>query len=100
MAEQLDPALNRLTPGQQQAAISTLRNRIQLDPDQGDGFIEFHYKAQDPLRARRVVQLLVNLFMDANDDRAQRDLSQADLFLDPQIRGLSAQAWGIAAEAV
>jgi polysaccharide chain length determinant protein (PEP-CTERM system associated) len=85
VAEQLDPALNRLTPGQQQSAIATLRNRIELDPDQGDGFVEFHYKAQEPLRARRVVQLLVNLFLDANDDRAQRDLSQADLFLDAQI---------------
>jgi uncharacterized protein involved in exopolysaccharide biosynthesis len=85
VAEQLDPALNRLTPGQQQSAITTLRNRIELDTDQGDGFVEFHYKAADPLRARRVVQLLVNLFLDANDDRAQRDLSQADLFLDAQI---------------
>lgn len=85
VAEQLNPALNRLSPGAQQAAIANLRSHIQLDPDQGDGFVEFHYKAPDPQRANRVVQLLVNLFMQANDNRAERDLGQADLFLDAQI---------------
>ena len=85
VAEQLNPALNRLTPGQQESQIGALRSRVQIDPDQGDGFVEFHYKATEPQRAYRVVQLLVNLFLEANDDRTQRDLSQADLFLDAQI---------------
>jgi uncharacterized protein involved in exopolysaccharide biosynthesis len=85
VAEQLNPALNRLSPGQQEGQIGALRSRIQIDPDAGDGFVEFHYKAGEPQRAYRVVQLLVNLFMESNDDRAQRDLSQADLFLDTQI---------------
>jgi uncharacterized protein involved in exopolysaccharide biosynthesis len=85
VAEQLNPALNRLPPAEQESQIGALRSRIQIDPDAGDGFVEFHYKAGDPQRAYRVVQLLVNLFMESNDDRAQRDLSQADLFLDTQI---------------
>ncbi len=85
VAQQLNPSLNRLTPGAQQAAIASLRSRIQLEPDQGDGFVEFHYKAQDPKLANRTVQLLVNLFMEANDDRAERDLNQADSFLDAQL---------------
>ncbi|HEY2837193.1 MAG TPA: hypothetical protein VGI89_11540 [Rhizomicrobium sp.] len=85
VAQQLTPALNRLSPGAQQGAIASLRSRITLEPDQGDGFVEFHYKAQDPKLANRTVQLLVNLFMDANDDRAERDLNQADMFLDAQL---------------
>ena len=99
VAEQLNPALNRLSPGQQEGQISGLRNQIQIEPDNGDGFVEFHYKATDPQRAFRVVQLLVNLFLEANDDRAQRDLSQADLFLDTQIAVYQRKLDGIAAEA-
>ena len=85
VVQQLNPALNRLAPAAQEAAINSLRSHIEIDPDQGDGFVEFHYKAPDPQRAYRVVQLLVNLFMEANDDRAERDLNQADVFLDTQI---------------
>lgn len=85
VAEQLNPALSRLTPGAQQGAIASLRSKIEIDPDQGDGFTEFHYKATDPMRAYRVMQLLLNQFVVANEDRAQRDLGQADIFLDAQI---------------
>ena len=48
VAEQLNPALNRLSPGQQEGQIGALRSRIQIDPDAGDGFVEFHYKAGEP----------------------------------------------------
>jgi polysaccharide chain length determinant protein (PEP-CTERM system associated) len=85
VAEQLNPALNRLTPQARQAAIGTLRNRIEISPDNGDGFTEFHYTATDPVRAYRVVQLLLNQFVAANQDRATRNLGQADVFLDAQI---------------
>jgi polysaccharide chain length determinant protein (PEP-CTERM system associated) len=85
VAEQLNPTLNRLSPAQQEVQIGALRNRIEINPDQGDGFVEFHYKDTEPHHAYRVVQLLVNLFLEANVDRAERDLSQADLFLDTQI---------------
>jgi polysaccharide chain length determinant protein (PEP-CTERM system associated) len=85
VAEQLNPALSRLAPGARQSAINALRNRIEISPDNGDGFTEFHYTATDAVRAYRVVQLLLNQFVAANQDRAQRDLGQADVFLDAQI---------------
>ena len=85
VAEQLNPALNRLTPAEQDAAITSLRSKITINPDQGDGFTEFHFKAAEPIYAYRVVQLLLNQFVAANVDRSQRDLGQADLFLDTQI---------------
>ena len=68
-----------------QGAIATLRNQIEIVPDNGDGFTEFHYKATDPVRAYRVVQLLLNQFVSANQDRAQKDFGQADVFLDAQL---------------
>ncbi len=85
VAEQLNPTLSRLTPAEQDAAITSLRSKITISPDQGDGFTEFHYKAADPVHAYRVVQLLLNQFVAANEDRNQRDLGQADVFLDTQI---------------
>jgi polysaccharide chain length determinant protein (PEP-CTERM system associated) len=85
VAEQLNPSLNRMAPQARQAAINGLRSKIKISPDNGDGFTEFHYTATDPARAYRVVQLLLNQFVAANQDRAQRDLGQADVFLDAQI---------------
>ncbi len=85
VAEQLNPTLSRMSPAARQGAIATLRRQIAVVPDDGDGFTEFHYKATDPVRAYRVVQLLLNQFVSANQDRAQRDLGQADVFLDAQL---------------
>jgi polysaccharide chain length determinant protein (PEP-CTERM system associated) len=85
VAEQLNPSFARQTPATQESAIQSLRSHIEIGADQGDGFTEFHYKATDPARAHRVVQLLLNQFVAANEDRTQKDLDQADLFLDTQI---------------
>ncbi|MES2293505.1 MAG: hypothetical protein V4527_09445 [Pseudomonadota bacterium] len=85
VAEQLNPNFSGLTPAARQASIMSLRNKIEIVPDNGDGFTEFHYKATDPVRAYRVVQLVLNQFVSANQDRAQKDLGQADVFLDAQI---------------
>ncbi len=85
VAEQLNPAFNRMTPAAREGAIQSLRSKIEISPDQGDGFTEFHYKARNPVAAYRVVQLVLNQFVSANEDRAQKDLGQADLFLDAQI---------------
>ena len=85
VAERLNPGFNSRTPAAREGAIAALRNKIEIDADQGDGFTEFHYKATDPVLAYRVVQLLLNQFVAATDDRAQSDLGQADQFLDAQI---------------
>jgi polysaccharide chain length determinant protein (PEP-CTERM system associated) len=85
VVEKINPAFAGLTPAAREGQIISLRNRIEISPDQGDGFTEIHYKATDPNQAHRVVQLLLNQFVDANQDRAQHDLGQADVFLDAQI---------------
>jgi len=85
VAEQLNPALSRLTPADRQAAILGLRNKITIRPDDGDGFTEFHYTASNPAKAYNVVRLLLAQFVSGTQDRAERDFSQADVFLDSQI---------------
>ncbi len=85
VAEQLNPALARLEPAARQSAILSLRNKIEIVPDGGDGFTEFHYTATSPVRAYRVVQLLLAQFVSSTQTRAQSDFSQADVFLDSQI---------------
>lgn len=85
VAEQLNPTLSRLDPAQRQAAILSLRNKIEVVPDAGDGFTEFHYTATNPVKAYNVVRLLLAQFVSSTQDRAQRDFSQADVFLDSQI---------------
>ncbi len=82
---QINPAFSGLTPAAQQGAMISLRNRIVIDPDQGDGFTEFHYKDTNPVRAYNVVSLLLKEFVAGTEDRTQKDLGQADLFLDSQI---------------
>ena len=85
VAEQLNPMLSSLTPADRQAAILSLRNRITIRPDDGDGFTEFHYTAGNPAKAYNVVRLLLAQFVSGTQDRAQRDFNQADVFLDSQI---------------
>lgn len=85
VAEQLNPTLSRLSPAARQAAILSLRNKIEVVPDGGDGFTEFHYTTTNPVKAYNVVRLLLAQFVSSTQDRAQRDFSQADVFLDSQI---------------
>src|SRR3569833_1026888 len=85
VAEQLNPTLFRLTPATRQAAILGLRNKITIVPEDGDGFTEIHYTATNPAKAYNVVRLLLAQFVSSTQDRAQRDFSQADVFLDSQI---------------
>jgi polysaccharide chain length determinant protein (PEP-CTERM system associated) len=85
VAEQLNPALARLEPSAREKAIRSLRGKIQIVPDSGDGFTEFHYTASNPVGAYRVVQLLLTQFVSSTQDRAQRDFGQADTFLDAQL---------------
>ncbi len=82
---QINPAFAGLPPAAQQGTMISLRNRIVIDPDQGDGFTEFHYRDVDPVRAYNIVSLLLKEFVAGTETRTQKDLGQADLFLDSQI---------------
>jgi polysaccharide chain length determinant protein (PEP-CTERM system associated) len=66
-------------------AISTLRARIRIDPDQGDGFVQIHFQDADSVHARNVVRMLLDQFIAANITRSRVDLGRASQFLDQQI---------------
>jgi uncharacterized protein involved in exopolysaccharide biosynthesis len=66
-------------------AVAELRSHLRAPPDQGDGFVEFHYADTDAVRARDTVQLLLDQFIEQNIARSQKDLGEAQGFLDDQI---------------
>lgn len=65
-------------------AVARLRGKIHVS-DQGDGFVEFRYSDTDAVKARDTVQLLLDQFIDQNIKRSQKDLGEAQDFLDDQI---------------
>jgi polysaccharide chain length determinant protein (PEP-CTERM system associated) len=81
----INPAARALPPDGLAKAIAALRGRIRVDPDQGDGFFQIHFQDSDPVRARDIVQMLLNQFIAANIMRARDDLGRASDFLDTQI---------------
>ncbi|MBU6443964.1 MAG: hypothetical protein KGR48_08610 [Alphaproteobacteria bacterium] len=81
----LNPDSASLTGGKLEGAINSLRAGIKIDPDQGDGFVQFHAHDNDPVRARDIVRALVRRFIAINVDRNKRDLTRTSEFLDRQI---------------
>lgn len=78
-------ASDRSTSQQNLAATAAgLRARVRV-VDGGDGFVEIHFTDRDPVRAQRVVSLLLDQFISRNVSRSQEDLSRAGAFLDEQI---------------
>jgi uncharacterized protein involved in exopolysaccharide biosynthesis len=83
--KQVNPAAKTMAPPALASAAARLRSKIQVSPDQGDGFFEIRYADTNPVRAQTIVQLVVNRFISANIERSRRDLDQAGRFLDAQI---------------
>lgn len=78
-------ASDRSTSQQNLAATAAgLRAGVRV-VDGGDGFVEIHFTDRDPVRAQRVVSLLIDQFISRNVSRSQEDLSRAGAFLDEQI---------------
>ncbi len=81
----INPVARDLDRGALANATAALRGRIRIDPDQGDGFFQIHYQDTDPVRARDVVKMLLDGFINANLARNRVELENAVRFLDRQI---------------
>ncbi|HEU4549715.1 MAG TPA: hypothetical protein VFS01_08465, partial [Rhizomicrobium sp.] len=81
----INPAARNMDRGSLANATAGLRGRIRIDPDQGDGFFQIHYQDTDPVRARDVVKMLIDGFINANLARNRVELESAVRFLDRQI---------------
>ncbi len=87
----LERVVRQLNPGAASSktsltkAVTHLRSAIHVAPDQGDGFVEFHYGDTDPVRARNVVKLVLETFISTTVDHNRQELDDAGRFLDQQI---------------
>ncbi|MDB5540238.1 MAG: polysaccharide chain length determinant protein [Devosia sp.] len=81
----ISPETANLSPMQMTNAVSQFRKSITISPIDDDGFIQFHVKDVDPVRAARVAQELTSQFIGMSLNRTQNDLGQTTRFLDGQI---------------
>jgi len=87
-----DPRAAAMSRADMAGAITALRAKIRIDPDQGDGFVQIHFQDTDPVRARDTVQFLLDQFISANIARNRRELARAGQFLDQQIVSYAAKS--------
>jgi uncharacterized protein involved in exopolysaccharide biosynthesis len=85
IVKRIDPDAARKGRVELAMAVADLRSKIRRAPDPGEGFIELHVADTDPVRARDIVRLLMDQFIQTNIGRSQRDLHRAGAFLDEQI---------------
>lgn len=91
----LDPSTVNLGPMEMTKAVNNFRKTITIGPVDPEGFIQFHVKDVDPVRAARVAQELTSQFIGMSLSRTQNDLGQTTRFLDGQIemyKGLMADS--------
>jgi uncharacterized protein involved in exopolysaccharide biosynthesis len=90
----MNPEMAKLSPRQMVQAVNRFRGTIEMKSTE-DGFIQFHAKDTDPVRAARVAQEMTNQFIGMSLGRTQNDLGMTTKFLDGQIstyRGLLADS--------
>jgi uncharacterized protein involved in exopolysaccharide biosynthesis len=90
VVRRFDPRARTMSKVELEAAATALKRRIVIAPDLGDGFFEVHFRDTDPQRARQVVQLMLDQFIDRNVARNEQELRHAGKFLDEQIASYEA----------
>ena len=70
--------------------IGSLRNRIKLH-QQGQNLFNVGFTDTDPVMAKRVVQAVLQIFVEGNLGASRKDMESARRFLDDQIRDYEQQ---------
>ncbi len=70
--------------------INSLRNRIKLH-QQGQNLFNVGFTDTDPVMAKRVVQAVLQIFVEGNLGASRKDMESARRFLDDQIRDYEQQ---------
>lgn len=73
-------------PQQQEQVIEGLMRKIQINAVGSNNLFLISYRDADPVRARRVVESMVNLFVGSGIDSKRRDSQEASKFIDEQIK--------------
>jgi len=73
-------------PQQQDRVIESLMRKIQIEAVGSNNLYRINYRDTDPVRAQRVVETMVNLFVGSGVDSKRRDSQQATQFIDEQLK--------------
>lgn len=82
--------LVRPEPAKADLAIERLMNTIKVNPS-GAGLFAITYRDNDPGRAQRLVQSLVNIFVELSAARKKDDSQEASRFIEEQIKDYEAK---------
>lgn len=75
-----------MTAAEREGLITRLTNEIKLNSFGRDNVFTFSYRDTDPVRARQIVELLVNFFVQSDLGAKLRDVDSARGFIDQQIK--------------
>lgn len=73
-------------PNDRDASITILTSKIKVEPAGTGNLYEISYRDTDPQRARKLVQSLVDLFMNSTTGGKRRDSEEAGRFIEEQIK--------------
>lgn len=88
-----DPTLDLMPqdPVRKERMVSQLMEKIKVAPSGAGNLYAISYRDDDPQRARRLVERLVELFMESTVGSKTRDSQEASRFIDAQIRAYEAK---------
>ncbi|MDZ7857478.1 XrtA system polysaccharide chain length determinant [Sphaerotilus sp.] len=78
--------LEKMAPGQLDAQIESLMKSIKVELTGGNNLYAISYRDKDPVRARKLVEVLVGMFMESGLDSKRKDSAEASRFIDEQIQ--------------
>lgn len=78
--------LEKMDPGQLDAQIESLMKSIKVELTGGNNLYAISYRDKDPVRARKLVEVLVGMFMESGLDSKRKDSAEASRFIDEQIQ--------------
>jgi polysaccharide chain length determinant protein (PEP-CTERM system associated) len=78
-------------PQERNRRVLRLMDRIHIAPSGAGNLFAISYKDTDPIRARSLVEGLVNMFVSSNAVSKKRDSDQASAFIEEQIKAYEAK---------
>ena len=73
-------------PAQHDRAIEAMKDKIKVTPIGTGNLFAISYRDSDQQRAQRLVEALVDIFMESSADTKKRDSTEASRFIEEQIK--------------
>ncbi|MFM2052473.1 MAG: hypothetical protein RL456_510 [Pseudomonadota bacterium] len=83
--------LEKVEPAKLDGQIEGLMKSIKVELTGGNNLYAISYRDTDGARARRLVEALVNMFMETGLDSKRKDSAEASRFIDEQIKSYEAK---------